>query len=134
MRLNFSVDREAIKQHLQAKITPMLAAIVSLADVNAGMDILADYDNPSAPWMHTMFLRMLDDPRVVTLTYADIQSSALQKVELSEMAVRTTGCDGEVFRARLPFSWIIKNHVDVLIHQTQRMPGNISRCRAQPSC
>jgi len=103
----------------------MLAAIVSLADINAGMDVLSDHDSSRPPWLCTMFLRMLNDPRVVTLTYADIQSSAVQKVELSEMAVRTTGCDGAVFKAKLPFSWVIKNQVDILVHQAQHMQGEI---------
>lgn len=117
------LDRQAIRQNLEAKITPMLAAIVSLADVNAGMDVLSDNDSSSAPWVHRLFLRMLHDPRVVTLTYTDIQSSALQKVELSEMPVRSTGCDGAVFRAKLPFSWVIKNQVDMLVHPSLRVTG-----------
>ena len=115
----------------------MLAAIVSLADINAGMDVLSDHDSSRPPWLRTMFLRMLNDPRIVMLTYADIQSSAVQKVELTEMAVRTTGCDGAVFTDKLPFSWVIKNQVDVLVHQAQHMQGETpwhKTCQADCVC
>ena len=114
--------RQAIRQNLEEKVTPMLAAVITLADVNSGLDILSD-SNASSSWLRTMYLRMLNDPRVVALTYVDLQSTEKRKVELDEMQVRSTGCDGAVFKARMPFSWIIKNTVDELIQQAQRMPG-----------
>ena len=100
----------------------MLAAVITVADVNSGLDILSD-SNASSSWLRTMYLQMLNDPRVVALTYADLQSTDKLKVELAEMQVRYTGCDAAVFKAQMPFSWIIKNKVDVLVHQAQRMPG-----------
>ena len=114
--------RQAIRQNLEEKVTPMLAAVITLADVNSGLDILSD-SNASSSWLRTMYLRMLNDPRVVALTYVYLQSTEKRKVELDEMQVWSTGCDGAVFKARMPFSWIIKNTVDELIQQAQRMPG-----------
>ena len=98
----------------------MLAAVITLADANAGLDILSDND-ASTSWLRTLYLRMLNDPRVVALTYADLQST--DKSELAEMQVRSTGCDGAAFKARLPFSWIIKDKMDMLIHHAEEMTG-----------
>ena len=98
----------------------MLAAVITLADANAGLDIMSNKDAGTS-WLRTLYLRMLNDPRVVALTYSDLQST--DKSELAEMQVRVTGCDGAAFKAVMPFSWIIKDKMDMLIHQAQDMPG-----------
>ena len=59
------------------------------------------------------------------LKYTDLKSVARDQ-ELQKIQVRHHGFQGRHFRNMLPFSWIIKQHLDKLVHHSQSSnDGNV---------
>lgn len=73
------------------------------------MDILAKAEC----WKRKIWLEILNSPSVTCLKYEDLIGQKENKV-LSEFIVEGTSHDGELFNAKMPFSWIIQTLIDKL--------------------
>ncbi len=102
-------------------MTPFLAGVLAFVDTNYNLDLMTL--NPP-DWRTLLWLEMLRDPKVTPLSYSDLQS-ALEREELTKIPVKMLGCGGQKMNNNLPFSWVIKTHVDELHHQAKT-----STCKA----
>ena len=90
-----------------------------MADSENNLDLLVEHEN-CEHFIHQMWLKILLDPHVSHLRYSDLQT-AIHRAELTEVTVKKYAA-GESFYCRLPFSWIIKQHVDEIINSVTKMP------------
>lgn len=86
-----------------------LAGIIAFVDKNRNMDILAKAEC----WKRKIWLEILNSPSVTCLKYEDLIGQKQNKVP-SEFIVEGTSHDGELFNAKMPFSWIIQTLIDNL--------------------
>ncbi|XP_013380375.1 E3 ubiquitin-protein ligase rnf213-alpha-like [Lingula anatina] len=111
--------RRSSWQCIQQKVTPMLAGIVALMDTNSNLNILHAHQDLTH-WMHQFWLELLDNENATELKYQrDLRSPKLN-AELTEMVVRTIGC-GQMFCNQLPFSWVIYQQVEKMLHQVKKL-------------
>ncbi|KAL3881514.1 hypothetical protein ACJMK2_027946, partial [Sinanodonta woodiana] len=102
--------RRACIQHLESKISPILAGIIAHIDTNHNLDIIHSHIT-SGDWKARLWLQILNTPGAIQLQYSDLQYPTRQQ-ELREVVVKTTGCDGQMFTAVMPFSWLIYEQID----------------------
>ena len=77
----------------------------------------------SPTWLHVLWLEMLADPSVTRLTYSDLLSPKVRR-EISEYGVLSSGFEGRSLQCQLPFSWVIKEQMDELVHTATNMDRN----------
>ncbi|KAK3585587.1 hypothetical protein CHS0354_036774 [Potamilus streckersoni] len=102
--------RQACRQYLESKISPILAGIITHIDTNHNLDIIHTHIT-SGDWKSKLWLQILNTPGAIQLQYSDLQSPTRQQ-ELNEVVVKTTGCEGQMFAAVMPFSWLIYEQID----------------------
>ncbi|KAK3585578.1 hypothetical protein CHS0354_036765 [Potamilus streckersoni] len=102
--------RRACIQYLESKIYPILAGIIAHIDTNHNLDIIHNHIT-SGDWKARLWLQILNTPGAIQLQYSDLQSPTRQQ-ELNEVVVKTTGCEGQMFAAVMPFSWLIYEQID----------------------
>ena len=106
-------------------MTPIFAGVVAYVDINNNLDLISASQQA---WVTQMWLAMLLDQCVTTLRYSDIMSAGQRKAELTKIPVKMYGCGGHPMKAKLPFSWVIKNHVDELLHRAKTTTGDSHSC------
>ncbi|KAL3881510.1 hypothetical protein ACJMK2_027942 [Sinanodonta woodiana] len=109
--------RRACTQYLESKISPILAGIISYIDTNHNLDIIHSHIT-SGDWKARLWLQILSTPGAIQLQYSDLQSPTGQQ-ELNEVVVKTTGCEGHMFTAVMPFSWLIYEQIDSICKTAQ---------------
>ncbi|KAL3881512.1 hypothetical protein ACJMK2_027944 [Sinanodonta woodiana] len=102
--------RRSCIQYLESKISPILAGIIAHIDTNHNLDIIHSHITPG-DWKARLWLQILSTPGAIQLQYSDLQSPTRQQ-ELNEVVVKTTGCEGQMFTAVMPFSWLIYEEID----------------------
>ncbi|KAK3588412.1 hypothetical protein CHS0354_015933 [Potamilus streckersoni] len=108
--------RRACIQYLESSVSPILAGIIAHIDTNQNLDILSGHIS-QGDWVAQLWLHIFNTPDALQLKYSDFQSPAMQQ-ELSEVIVKTTGCEGHTFQAELPFSWLIFEQIDAISRNT----------------
>ncbi|XP_072028273.1 E3 ubiquitin-protein ligase RNF213-like [Amphiura filiformis] len=108
--------RRSIWQHLVSIVTPLLAEILAFCDYNDNLSLLNMF--PQGHWQHQLWLAILSDPTLSPLHYADFLSPKNQVLR-EKALVKMLGSGERHFTARLSFSWLLKNHLD-LAHTTAR--------------
>ncbi|XP_052808614.1 E3 ubiquitin-protein ligase rnf213-alpha-like isoform X2 [Mya arenaria] len=104
--------RRSCHQTIISWVSPILAGIIAYLDTNRNLDLVQS----DVGWKQTLWTTVLNTEGAVQLRYSDFQSPK-RCSDLSEMLVVTTGCEGHMFSACLPFSWmIIKMIADILRH------------------
>ncbi|KAL3881517.1 hypothetical protein ACJMK2_027949 [Sinanodonta woodiana] len=109
--------RRACIQYLESKISPILAGIIAHIDTNHNLDIIHSHIS-SGDWKARLWLQILSTPGAIQLQYSDLQSPTRQQ-ELNEVVVKTTGCEGHMFTAVMPFSWLIYEQIDCIWRTAQ---------------
>ncbi|KAL3881507.1 hypothetical protein ACJMK2_027939 [Sinanodonta woodiana] len=102
--------RRACFQYLESKISPILAGIIAHIDTNHNLDIIRSHIT-SGDWKARLWLQILNTPGAIQLQYSDLQSPT-RLHELNEVIIKTTGCEGQMFTAVMPFSWLIYEQID----------------------
>ncbi|XP_053396339.1 E3 ubiquitin-protein ligase rnf213-alpha-like isoform X2 [Mercenaria mercenaria] len=102
--------RQSCFQTLEAKIAPILAGIIAYLDTNDNMKILQEH----CLWKQELWLKVLNTADAINLQFADLQSPKRQS-DLLEVVVMTTGCEGHMFSARMPFSWLLINQISEIL-------------------
>ena len=66
------ISRRSIWQTLEAKVTPLLAAVLSYADTNNNLDILLKFDpvaGDDSGWIVKLWMDLFREPRVTQINY-----------------------------------------------------------------
>ena len=112
----FFINRRAIWQHLVSIVTPLLAEVLAFCDYNDNLSLLQTY--PSGHWQHQLWLAVLSNPTLSPVHYDEFLSP--KNLVLREKAlVKVLGSGERHFTARLAFSWLLKNHLE-MAHTTAR--------------
>ncbi|KAL3881513.1 hypothetical protein ACJMK2_027945, partial [Sinanodonta woodiana] len=109
--------RQTCIQYLESKISPILAGIIAHIDTNHNLDIIHSHIT-SGDWKARLWLQILNTLGAIQLQYSDLQSPTRQQ-ELNEVVVKTTGCEGQMFTAVMPFSWLIYEQIDSIWRTAQ---------------
>ncbi|KAL3881524.1 hypothetical protein ACJMK2_027956, partial [Sinanodonta woodiana] len=116
--------RRSCIQHFESKIAPILAGIIAHIDTNHNMDILRDHIS-SGNWMARFWLQIINTHGAIQLQYHDLFLA--EQKELNEVIVKTTGCEGQIFAAKMPFSWLIFEQIDSIWRLTQVGPEEMGK-------
>ena len=107
-------------------MSPILAGILAFIDTNHNMELFGEAT--AVPlWKQQMWLNLFKDPKVTHMSYQDILSSK-DGPELKELFIQMTGANGAPMSCQLPFSWLLKVHIDNLISQRKRAAGYYHHC------
>ncbi len=109
-----------MQHYLEGKIAPLMAAITAMVDGENNLDLLVHY--PREHFVHQMWLDILADSDISQLSYVGSLQSVLQRGELTEIPIAKRA-EGEPFYCRLPFSWIVKQHIDEILNSAQKQAG-----------
>ncbi|XP_053388236.1 E3 ubiquitin-protein ligase rnf213-alpha-like [Mercenaria mercenaria] len=94
-------------QILESKVSPIFASLIAFLDTNSNLNLLEEVENT---WKRELWLALLHTPESLNLQYADMRHRSQ-----NEVMVMTTGYEGHIFSARMPFSWLlIKQITEVL--------------------
>ena len=102
----------SVLQYLEAKVTPILAYIISYIDSNCNLDLLSTSDE----WIINLWFGMFRDANITFMKYNEIKAVKGTK-EVLEFDMRTYRKDGLLMKGRFPFSWLIKENIDKLMSQ-----------------
>ena len=95
-----------------------MAGLFAQLDTNSNLDFLRGQD-PSS-WKYKLWLEIINSPAVTRMEYSMVVSPRNQK-ELPEVMVNGTGCDGQMFCALMPFSWLIYRFIDQMIRTSKEV-------------
>ncbi|XP_053396009.1 E3 ubiquitin-protein ligase rnf213-alpha-like [Mercenaria mercenaria] len=103
--------RRSCIQTLENKVSPILAGIIAYLDTNDNLKILQE---EHCQWKQELWLTFLHTVDAINLHFTDLQSPTRQS-DLPEVVVMTTGSEGHVFSARMPFSWLMINQINEIL-------------------
>ncbi|WAR07208.1 R213A-like protein [Mya arenaria] len=92
--------RRSCLQTIISKVSPILAGIIAYLDTNRNLDLIHSDEG----WKQMLWKSVLNTEGAIELQFSDLQSPK-RRSDLGEMLVMTTGREGHMFSARLPFSW-----------------------------
>lgn len=108
-----STLRKSCQNHIESKLTPLIAFILSKLDMYDNMDVIHDRRNWEArPWLRDMWLWALGDEEMFKLSYDDMRSDNTQRKEFECRQWPRERSDQ--MHARLPFFWLVVNKLDDL--------------------
>ncbi|XP_053396342.1 E3 ubiquitin-protein ligase rnf213-alpha-like isoform X2 [Mercenaria mercenaria] len=102
--------RRSCIQTLETKVAPILAGIIAYLDTNDNIKILQE----NCHWKQELWLTVLNTRDAISLQFTDLQSPTRQS-DLQEVVVMTTGSEGHMFSARMPFSWLLVKHISEIL-------------------
>jgi hypothetical protein len=109
--------RRAVQNYLECKTAPLMAAVTAMVDCENNLDLLVDHQ--PGHFIHDMWLDILADSDISQLTYMGSIQSVLQRGELTEITMSKHSA-GELFYCRLPFSWLVKQHIDKILNSARK--------------
>ena len=89
----------------------MLSEVIAFCDQNHNLDVLRE----GKEWKTRLWLTMISDEVIAPLTYDSFISPISHKLR-ERVRVLSSGA-GHQFKAKFPFSWIVKDMVSVLLLQ-----------------
>lgn len=104
--------KKALWNKLSSIVSPILSEVIAFVDRNQNLNLLVDHHS----WRTTFWIAMLNNERVTSLSYDSFISPS--NVIRERTRVFSTG-DGHRFDGHFPFSWIIKDIVNVLLNAVQ---------------
>ncbi|WAR07347.1 R213A-like protein [Mya arenaria] len=103
--------RRSCHQTIISKVSPILAGIIAYLDTNRNLDLI----HSDVWWKRTLWTSVLNTEGAIKIQYSDLQSPK-RRSDLGEMLVMTTGFQGHMFSACLPFSWMMKEMIADILH------------------
>ena len=110
----------ALLRKIDDVVTPIFAEIIAFVDCNYNLDLM-DSNDPHSDTSH-LWLTMFDNTDVCNITYEQLFPEKLGKPrqQVPGIGGRLSHFD---FHCKFPFSWIIKEHIDVLLTQASHVAG-----------
>ena len=103
--------RKALWQKLSSIVSPMLSEVIAYCDQNHNLGILREENE----WKTGLWLTMINNEVITPLSYDSFVSPVSGR--LRERARVLSSGAGPRFNGKFPFSWIIKDIVNVLLLQ-----------------
>ncbi|XP_046722736.1 E3 ubiquitin-protein ligase rnf213-alpha isoform X2 [Silurus meridionalis] len=107
--------RNTLWKRVQAAVIPFLAQLISVIDRDHNLDILLDKNSGES--VKKMWLDIFGNVKLLNVPYTIVDSNSATKTILVQNSIvvnRSTGCS-------MPFSWIIKDHLEELwVHALHR--------------
>ena len=103
--------RKALWQKLSSIVSPMFSEVIAYCDQNQNLDLLCE----GKEWKTRLWLTMINDEVITPLAYDSFISPVSGRLR-ERARVLSTGA-GRRFNGKFPFSWIIKDMVNVLLLQ-----------------
>ncbi|XP_052808691.1 E3 ubiquitin-protein ligase rnf213-alpha-like isoform X2 [Mya arenaria] len=103
--------RRSCLQTIISKVSPILAGIIAYLDTNRNLDLIQS----DVAWKQMLWTSFLNTEGAIQLQYSDLQSPK-RRSDLGEMLVMTTGREGHMFSACLPFSWTMIQMIADILH------------------
>lgn len=100
----FVTSRASCQKIMEEKVTPLLANIVAFLDTNNNLLILENTD-VGVHWIKNLWLGIM-----ISIDERNLET-------IKDPTVRNTGL-GHTFSSKFPFSWIIYESVEKLLHLT----------------
>ncbi|XP_060599995.1 E3 ubiquitin-protein ligase RNF213-like [Ruditapes philippinarum] len=108
--------RRSCTRILENKVAPILASIIAFLDTNCNLDLIG---SDQSSWKRDLWLAILHSPEALNLQYADLKLR-----ESIEVIVKTTGCDGHIFSACMPFSWSFISQISEIMKVELNHPND----------
>ena len=103
--------RKALWQKLSSIVSPMLSEVIAFCDQNHNLDLLRE----GKEWKTRLWLTIISDEVITPLAYDSFISPVSGRLR-QRARVLSTGT-GPRFNGKFPFSWIIKDLVNVLLRK-----------------
>ena len=103
--------RKALWQKLSSIVSPMLSEVIAYCDQNHNLGLLREENE----WKTRLWLTMINSEKITPLAYDSFISPVSGR--LRERARVLSSGAGPRFNGKFPFSWIIKDIVNVLLLQ-----------------
>ncbi|WAR07202.1 R213A-like protein, partial [Mya arenaria] len=104
--------RRSCLQTIISKVSPILAGIIAYLDTNRNLDLI----HSDVAWKQLLWTTVLNTEEATQLQFSDFQSPK-RRSDLGEMLVMTTGREGHMFSACLPFSWTMIQMIADILHE-----------------
>ena len=114
--------RKALWQKLSSIVSPMLSEVIAYCDQNHNLDLLCE----GKEWKTRLWLTMIDSEKITPLAY-DSFISPVSGRPRERARVLSSGA-GPRFNNQFPFSWIIKDMVNVLLLHAEGKYILLLRC------
>ena len=105
--------RKALWQKLSSIVSPVLSEVIAYADRNQNLSLVKEDKN----WKKRLWFVMFNDKLITSLHYESFISPVSQVIR--ERACVVSSGIGHHFQCKFPFSWIIKDMVNVLLTQVE---------------
>ncbi|XP_052808603.1 E3 ubiquitin-protein ligase rnf213-alpha-like isoform X2 [Mya arenaria] len=103
--------RRSCLQTIISKVSPILAGIIAYLDTNRNLDLI----HSDVGWKQMLWTSVLNTEGAIQLQFSDLQSPK-RCSDLGEMLVMTTGREGHMFSACVPFSWTMIQMIADILH------------------
>ncbi len=103
--------RKALWQKLSSIVSPMLSEVIAYCDQNHNLNLLCEGNE----WKTRLWLTMINDDVITPLSYDSFTSPVSGRVR-ERARVLSSGA-GPRFNGKFPFSWMIRDMVNVLLLQ-----------------
>ena len=113
--------RKALWKRVYSSVVPILAEIIALADTDSNLDLMKD----GSPWVSTLWLRILANPKISELSYSKMISPVTNCVR-ERVQVLGSGSRGHTFQCMFPFSFLVKHQVDKLMNSASSVAGSLN--------
>ena len=105
--------RKALWQKLSSIASPIFSELIAYCDQNHNLDLLLE----GKDWKLRLWHQMLSKEQITSLSYDSFISPVSGRVR-ERAPVFSTGA-GHHFKGKFPFSWVVKDMVDVLLQKVQ---------------
>ncbi|WAR07210.1 RN213-like protein, partial [Mya arenaria] len=113
--------RRSCLQTIISKVSPILAGIIAYLDTNRNLDLI----HSDVGWKQMLWTSVLNTEGAIQLQFSDLQSPK-RCSDLDEMLVMTTGREGHMFSACVPFSWTMIRMIGDILHDI--LPSDEAFC------
>ena len=113
--------RKALWKRIYSSVVPILAEIIALADTDSNLDLMKD----GSPWVSTLWLRILANPKISELSYSKVISPVTNSVR-ERVQVLGSGPGSHTFQCMFPFSFLVKHQVDKLMNSASSVAGSLN--------
>ena len=104
--------RKALWQKLSSIVSPIFSELIAYCDRNRNLNLLQEKE-----WKFRLWIQMLNEELITPLSYDSFIAPVSRRLR-ERACVKSTGA-GHHFNGKFPFSWIIKDMVNVLLLQVQ---------------
>lgn len=106
--------RKALWQKLSSIVSPILSEVIAYSDRNQNLNLV---QGGKDDWKSKFWLVMLNEQQVTPLDYKSFISPVSRAVR--ERACIVSSGAGHQFQGQFPFSWVIRDMVNVLLIQVE---------------